>query len=192
MPITKKGWEIQLKRIRQERRKGQAFARTISDYQVYHDGVKVDGLSGSFVERQGPGDNTKSGKANHRRIAAGQYRLSTHSGDKDPRKKKVKYQTIGYAKQPDIGELPRPAVRFLDTDKREGILIHPGNGYIWSIGCFNPGRSLKTAADNLKFSESRPMVIAIIDDMRSFLGDRFPKSNNQEIPGALAIVEGEP
>jgi Family of unknown function (DUF5675) len=192
MPITKKGWEILIKRIRQERRKGQKFPRTISNYEVFHDGVKVDGLAGSFVERQGPGDNSKSGRTKHLRIAAGRYRLATHSGAKDLHKKKVKYQTIGYSKLSDIGQLPRPAIRFLDTENRAGILIHPGNGYIWSIGCFNPGQSLRTAKDNLRFLESRPMVIALIDDIRAYLGNKFPKNNNKDIPDALAIVEGEP
>jgi len=192
MPISKNGWDILIERVRQERRKGQTFARTISNYQVYHDGMEVDGLAGSFVERQGPGDNSKSGKGNHGRIAAGRYRLATHSGAKDPRKKKVKYQTIGYAKTADIGQLPRPAIRFLDTESRKGILIHPGNGYIWSIGCFNPGRSLKTPTDNLKFLESRLMVIALIDDMRTYQGNKFPNSNNKEIPNTHAVVDGEP
>ena len=36
------------------------------------------------------------------------------------------------------------------------------------------------------------MVIAIIDDLKSYLGDQFPKSNNVDIPNAFAIVEGEP
>jgi hypothetical protein len=192
MPITKVGWEIHIKRTSQERRKGQSFARTISSYQVYHDGEKVNGLSGNFVERQGPGDNSKSGKTNHRRVAAGRYGLSTHLGAKDKKKNKVKYQTIGYAKSPDIIELPRPAIRFLNTDNRSGILIHPGNGYLWSIGCFNPGRNLNTAADNLKFLESRQMVIALIDDMKAYVRDKFPKSNNKEIPTAFAVVDGEP
>ena len=192
MPITKRGWEILIKRTRQEKRKGQSFARTVSTYQVFHDGKEVDGLSGQFVERQGPGDNSPSGRTNHRRIKAGRYDLSTHSGDKDKKKKIVKYKTIGYAKSGDIGALPRPSIRFLDTDAREGILMHPGNGYIWSIGCFNPGRDLKNAADNLKFSQSREMILAIINDLQSFLGAKFPKSNNEAIPGAAAVVEGEP
>src|ERR1043165_263654 len=69
MPIQKKGWEILIKRVRQEKRKGQAFARTISTYRVFHDGTPVHGLSGDFVERQGPGDNTRKGKTAHSRIA---------------------------------------------------------------------------------------------------------------------------
>jgi uncharacterized protein DUF5675 len=190
MPIENKGWEIQIKRTSQARRKGTGFARTISSYQVFHDGKEVDGLSGNFVERQGPGDNSETGVDNHRRIAPGRYPLSTHASPK--KNNAIKYKTIGYDKSPDIGALPRPAILFLDTGSRGGILIHPGNGYIWSIGCFNPGRNLKTAADNLKFSESRPMVIALIDDMKNFLGDKFPKSNGEQIPTAFAVVEGDP
>jgi hypothetical protein len=192
MPITKRGWEILIKRTRQEKRRGQPFARTVSTYQVFHDGKEADGLSGQFVERQGPGDNAASGRANHCRIKAGRYDLSTHSGDKDKKKNIVKYKTIGYAKSGDIGALPRPSIRFLDTGEREGILMHPGNGYIWSIGCFNPGRELKAASDNLKFSLSREMILAIINDLQSFLGNKFPKKNNETIPGAAAVIEGEP
>ena len=192
MPIQKKGWEILIKRVRQEKRKGQAFARTISTYRVFHDGTPVHGLSGDFVERQGPGDNTRKGKTAHSRIAAGRYGLSTHSGKVDRKKGKVKYKTIGFAKSPGIRDLPRPAIRFLATDKREGILMHPGNGYIWSIGCFNPGKELKSAGDNLVFAVSRPMIIALIDDMKAFLGKSFPTTNNVAIPGAFAVVEGEP
>jgi hypothetical protein len=131
-------------------------------------------------------------KTSHSRIAAGRYALSTHSGEKDKKRNIVKYQTNGYIKSPGIQDLPRPAIRYLSTGHREGILIHPGNGYIWSIGCFNPGKNLKTADDNLKFAESRSMVIAIIEDTKSYLGSRFPKSNNVEIPNAFAVIEGEP
>jgi hypothetical protein len=185
-------WELRIKRLRQEKRKKQAFARTISAYQVFHDNEPVAGLSGFFVERQGPGDNKKSGDTHDRRIEAKTYPLSTHSGAKDKKTGIVKYKTIGYAKTDGIGDLPRASIRFLDTGAREGILIHSGNGYIWSVGCFNPGKDLKNADSNLKFAESREMVIALIDDMKKFLGDKFPTANNKPIPGAVAIIEGEP
>jgi hypothetical protein len=139
MPISKQGWETHIVRIRQEKREGQRAPRTISAYQVFHNGKAIEGRSGNFVERQGPGDNSYAGKREHRRIAAGRYQLSTHSGEKDKKRNIVKYKTIGYAKASGISELPRPAIRFLSTEPREGVLIHPGTGYIWSTGCFNPG-----------------------------------------------------
>jgi hypothetical protein len=185
-------WELRITRLRQEKRKAMAFARTVSSYQVFHNNVLVNDpkLTGFFVERQGPGDNTKSGDTHDRRIEAKTYALSTHSGAKDPAKNIVKYKTIGYAKTTGIGDLPRASIRFLDTGARTGILIHPGNGYIWSVGCFNPGHDLVDAKSNLKFVESRELVIALIDDMKAFLS--FPTANNQPIPGATAVVIGEP
>jgi hypothetical protein len=185
-----KTWELRITRVRQEKRAGRPFARTVSNYQVFHDGTPVDGLSGSFVERQGPGDNTKSGVTNHRRIKAGSYPISTHQSPvKD---KKIKYKTIGYTKGNGVGEQPRPFIGVDETGEREGILIHPGQGYIWSIGCFNPGKTIKKAADDLKYGESKEMVIALIDDATRFLGAAFPKSNNKTIPNARVVIAGEP
>jgi hypothetical protein len=185
-------WELRITRLRQEKRKGMSFARTVSSYEVFHNGILVNDptLTGFFVERQGPGDNKKSGDTHDRRIEAGTYALSTHSGAKDKVKNIVKYKTIGYATTLGIGDLPRPSIRFLDTGARTGILIHPGNGYIWSVGCFNPGHDLVDAKSNLTFAESREMVIALIDDMKSFLS--FPTSNNKDIVGATAVIVGEP
>ncbi|MEG9524401.1 MAG: hypothetical protein MIL41_01260 [Hyphomicrobiales bacterium] len=180
-------WVLQIHRIRQERRAGQSFARTISKYQVFHDEAKVDDLLGFFVERQGPGDNSKTGVKEHRRIAAGTYPISTHDGAGNE-----KYKTIGYAGDSGIGSIPRPCIRLDETDRRSGILIHPGNGYLWSIGCFNPASTMTDASSNIRFSDSRSRVIAIIDDLKTYLGSSFPRANNRTVPNASIVIKGEP
>lgn len=187
LPISGNGWEILITRKKQHKRANKSYARTVGDYQVFHNGTKVAALSGMLAERQGPGDNTQSGVTNHRRIAAGTYELSTHDGASNN-----KYKTIGYSTDPGLAALPRPCFRFLGTGARSGILLHPGAGYLYSIGCFNPGTTLDSADDNLKWGDSRTRVIALLDDMKQFLGNQFPTSNNQKIPNAHAVVEGEP
>jgi len=44
----------------------------------------------------------------------------------------------------------------------------------------------------MDFVDSRTRVIAIIEDMKSFLGDSFPKKNGRPIPSAFLVVDGEP
>lgn len=180
-------WVLQIRRIRQEKRASQGFARTISKYRVLHDDVEVGALTGFFAERQGPGDNSKTGVKEHRRIAAGTYSISTHDGVGDE-----KYKTIGYAEDGGIGSIPRPCIRLDGTDRRSGILIHPGNGYLWSIGCFNPAGDMTDAGSNIRFADSRARVIAIIEDLKDYLGPSFPKSNNRSIPDASIVIRGEP
>ena len=187
MPITGSGWELLIERTRQHKRASQSYARTVGTYQVFHNGDPVAGLSGMLAERQGPGDNSQTGVDEHRRIAAGTYELSTHDGSSNDR-----YKTIGYSQETSLSALPRPCFRFLGTGSRTGILLHPGAGYLYSIGCFNPGTTLNAAGDNLQWGDSRRRVIALLDDMKLFLGNQFPTANNRRIPNARAIVEGEP
>jgi hypothetical protein len=187
MPITGRDWEIHVVRLRQELRTGKTFARTVSRYQVFHDGTAVSGLSGAIAERQGPGDNTSTGVSKHRRVAAGAYELHTHDGASNN-----KYMTIGYSTSAQITALPRPALRLSPTGSRTGILIHPANGYLWSIGCLNPASALSGPNDNIQWSESRTRVIAIIDDLKAFLGSGFPTSNNRKIPRCQCVIDGEP
>jgi cell division protein FtsW (lipid II flippase) len=42
------------------------------------------------------------------------------------------------------------------------------------------------------FVDSRTRVIAIIDDMKTFLGASFPKKNGRPIPNAFLVIDGEP
>jgi hypothetical protein len=185
-------WELRVNRLRQERRKTKGFPRTVSSYRVFHNGVAVAGLTGLVVERQGPGDNTKTGTSQHRRIAAGRYPLETHSGANAPGTTTPKYRTIGYSESDRTGGYSRPCIGVADTGFREGILIHPAQDYCWSIGCLNPGNNLNGPNDAIDYKQSRLMVTALIDDMKNFLKGEFPTSNNRPITGASLVITGEP
>ena len=178
VPAT--GFCLYLQRIRQEQRAGIGHARTVGDYQCYWQGQAVSGLSGQMVERNGPGDNTATGK-DRRRVEARQYPLAIQDGV---------YKTYGYA----AAGPPLPALALENTGERTGILLHPchdgDNGYLSSIGCMNPAIGLTTAASRINLADSRTRVIAIIDALKVRLGTAFPKSG--EIPNATVIIEGEP
>jgi hypothetical protein len=192
MPIPNKGWVLHVVRQAQQKRAGQSYQRTVSRYQVYRDGVAAPGLSGWFAERQGPGDNKESGDTHDRRIEAKTYRLATHKGGRTDKNGVTLYITHGYSTDPSNRANLRPSIKLLDTGSRGGVLFHPGSGWLWSIGCFNPGADLSAADGNLAWLDSRKRVIALIDDMKAYLGARFPASNNVRIPDAWMVIEGEP
>ena len=65
MPITGQGWEIQVRREREQTRGTKT--RTVGSYQVFHDGaaasaIRIEGrdvpLSGTCAESRGPSQNT--------------------------------------------------------------------------------------------------------------------------------------
>jgi hypothetical protein len=179
MPINGTGWEILIERKEVQRRGSRA--RTVGAYQVFHDGVAT-GLKGQTAEAGGPGDNkvAKNGK----RIEAGRYALATQDGSK--------YDTIGYRDDENPRVKPKPGIELRDTGARAEILIHPGIGFLASIGCINLCKDLPGPAENISYAGSRKRVIALIDDMTSFLGAGFPARNARPIPNAFAVVDGEP
>jgi hypothetical protein len=176
MPMERRGWELLIKRVREETRKGRR--RTVGHYQVFHDG-KPAGLSGTTLETRGPGDNGHAG--NNRCVEAGRYRIRTQDGHK--------YCTIGYTASTNPAKLRRPALELADTGHRSEILLHPGRGFLSSVGCINPSKALAGPGGNIEFVESRARAIAIIDDLKGFLGDDFPKRNDRPIPNAAIIIE---
>jgi hypothetical protein len=180
MPISRSGWEILIVRTGTQRRRSDGKVRTIGTYQVYHDGRPVPGLAGMTAESRGPGSNTRKG----RRIAQGHYPLATQAGGK--------YSTLNYTKNANPAALRRPGIELLGTGLRAEILIHPGIGFLSSIGCINLCTSLPNAATPISFDGSRRRVIALIEDMKAFLGGGFPARDGLPIPGAAAIVAGEP
>lgn len=180
MLINNKGWELLITRLREEVRDGRR--RTVGKYQVFHDGKLVQNLAGMCAETRGPGDNSKAG--NNRRIEIGRYPLLTQDGRK--------YVTIGYRDSTSITVIPRPALDVGKTNTRIGILIHPGRGFLSSVGCINPAKSLSQARTDIDFVDSRERVIAIIDDIKAFVGDSFPKRNGRLIPNAALVIDGEP
>lgn len=181
MPITGNGWEIHVDRTHiQSRENGKV--RTVGRYQVFHDGAPVQGLSGTTAESPGPGSNAVAG--NKKRIEPGRYPLRTHAG--------AKYVTHNYTSNQNQAALKRPGVLLGSTENRIAILIHPGIGFLASVGCINLCRILPNAAEPISFPGSRARVIAMIDDLAAFLGADFPHSNGHQIPRAFAVVDGEP
>jgi hypothetical protein len=88
--------------------------------------------------------------------------------------------------------LRRPGIELRNTGDRSEILIHPGIGFLASIGCINLCKILPDASEAISFGGSRKRVIAVIDNMRTFLGAGFPTKDGRPIPHAFAVIEGEP
>jgi hypothetical protein len=181
---TQMGYVLAIQRIRCELRASMSYPRTVGIYQAFQDGVPIAGISGYCVERQGPGDNTQSGVANHRRIAAGSYRLFTQDDG-------GKFKTIGYANPGGPEVLPYPCVRVDGTGARSGILFHPGAGYTWSTGCINPTDFVADASTNLDFNVSWNRVVGLIDSLAGNIVG-FPTTNNTIIPTCTLVITGEP
>jgi hypothetical protein len=179
MPITGKGWEILIQRHSVQRRSGRA--RTVGTYRVFHDG-KDAGLSGSTAESGGPGDNSVA--KNRRRVEAGRYAMATQDG--------TKYDTYGYREEENPHVKPKPGLELTNTGKRSEILIHPGIGFLASVGCINLCKTLPDADEAISYPGSRKRVIAVIEDMKTFLGSSFPKKNGHKITNAHVVIEGEP
>ena len=177
MAITGRGWEILISRTATQRRASDGKVRTVGTYQVFHAGVPVPGLAGMTAESAGPGSNS----VKRRRIAAGTYPLATQNGGR--------FATINYNRNP--AKLRRPGVELLNTGTRSEILIHPGRGFLSSIGCINLCTSLPKAGEPISFPGSWKRVIAMIDDMTAFLAG-FPARDGLPIPNAFAVIEGDP
>jgi len=169
-------WELRIARTAEQTRGDRR--RTVGTYQVFHDGVRVAGLSGACAESPGPGDNSKAG--NKRCIETGTYPISTQDGDK--------YCTIGYTSNLNPAAIRRPALLLRETNKRTDILLHPARGFLWSVGCINPSKPLPSATSNIDFEDSRKRVIDIINDLKAFLGREFPGKNGRPIPNATIVI----
>jgi hypothetical protein len=184
MPIENSGWEFHIVRKSEQRRSNDGKRRTVGKYQIYHDGVKQTGagLSGAVAETRGPGTNKPAG--NNRRIKEGRYPLFTQGG--------AKYVTIGYKDSESRSAKPKPGVELKNTGQRAEILIHPGQGFLASVGCINPCASLPNAAEMIDFVPSRKRVIAIINNLRAYVGGAFPTKNGKRIPNAFVVIDGEP
>jgi hypothetical protein len=184
MPIQNHGWEFHIVRKSEQRRPSDGKRRTVGEYQVFHNGVKQTGagLSGMVAETRGPGANAPAG--NNRRIEEGRYSLFTQDG--------TKYVTIGYKESENTSARPKPGLELKETGQRSEILIHPGQGFLASIGCINPCTSLPNAAEMIDYVPSRRRVIAIINDLKAFAGSAFPTGNGKRIPNAFVVIDGEP
>lgn len=183
---TQSGFVLKIVREKMQHRTGKDFNRTIGYYQAFYDGQRLDELSGVAVERQGPGDNKKTGDKFDRRIKAGTYSLSTHRGSSG------KYATSKYANSSSPKLRPWPCIRVDGTGSRTGILIHCASGFAMTVGCINLSGKLPGGDSNIDFQDSRKRVIALIEVMREKLGAKFPSVSNVRIENAILIIEGEP
>jgi hypothetical protein len=184
MPIQKSGWEMHIVRKTEQARKSDGKRRTVGTYQIFHNGVKQTGagLSGTVAETRGPGANKPV--ANNRRVTEGRYPLFTQAG--------TRFVTLGFKESNATNASPKPGIELTGTAERTEILIHPGQGFLSSIGCINPCTSLPNAAEMIDYIPSRRRVIAIIEDLKAFAGTGFPKSNGKRIPNAFVVIDGEP
>lgn len=191
MPITGQGWEIHVRRLSEQRRGSRR--RTVGAYQVFHDGraaapVPVGGvsvpLSGTTAESPGPGQNDHPAtEAAPSRILPGRYPLKTSGGPT--------HVTTGFRSDLQIRSR-MPGVELRKTGNRTDILIHPGkNEFLSSTGCINLCTSLPDEEEDIDYAGSRRRVIALIEDMRRFLGN-LPSGGDVPIVNAFAVIDGEP
>lgn len=192
MPITGQGWEFHVEREKEQTRGGKT--RTVGTYRVFHDGkpavdaITVDGvqvpLSGTAAESKGPGQNAvPATEARPSRILQGRYSLKTSGGPT--------YVTNGFRRDLEI-KAQMPGVELRKTGNRTDIIIHPGkNEFLSSIGCINLCTSLPDANENIDYPGSRRRVIALIEDMRQFLGN-VSTNGDIAILNAFAVIDGEP
>ncbi len=174
------GWEMRVERLAEQARGG--LRRTIGRYRIFHDGALRPGLAGWTVEAPGPGDNLTPD--NGLRIEAGAYPLTASLSDN--------YATLGYVLSDDPGRSPKPCLGVADTGARTWILVHPGDGFRISTGCINLTGELATGEADIGFGDSRDRVVALIGDLRSYLGPAFPRENGRPLPGARLVIAGEP
>jgi hypothetical protein len=167
---------IVLTRLGEQRRASFSFPRTVGEYHAYWEGQLLPEFSGYMAERQGPGDNTHTGKVEHRCIKEGTYNLGIANGPH--------YHTIDYIKAG-----VRPGILVEGTGDRDGILIHPchdNDGYVSSIGCINPSAPLASGLSKIDFKDSYQRVVALIDAMHHHYASSFP--SHSTIPGAKLVI----
>lgn len=175
MPISGDGWELHVVRSGEQSRGERK--RTIGSYTIYHDGAATT-LAGTSVEAKGPGNNQIRGCG--RCIEPGIYPLATHDGEH--------YKTIGYITSDDCDQTPKPGLELRKTGNRDAVLVHPGHGFLASIGCINLTGSLADGSADIPFIESRERVISAINDLKFYLGAGFPHYNGQQIAKAMVVI----
>jgi hypothetical protein len=190
MPISGEGWEILINRTATQKRGWDGKVRTIGTYQVFHDGaeaagtIPVDGkdvrLFGTTAESPGPSQNDKRADEGFpTRIVAKRYPMQTSGGPT--------YVTSGFRADLEIAA-PMPGLELKETGRRTDILIHPGkNEFLSSVGCINLCTSLRNAEEPIDYPGSRRRVIALIEDMKAFLGG-LP-GPDRPIPNAFVVVD---
>jgi hypothetical protein len=138
MPIQKAGWELLITRLREDNRDGRRRIVGISGY--FHDGAAVAVCPGMCAETRGPGTTPSQ-------VTTG----GSKPGVIRSRQAGNKYVTIGFKQSTSATIIPRPGLDVDNTNKRVGILIHPGRGFLSSIGCINPANSLARSKADIDF-----------------------------------------
>lgn len=171
-------WELRIQRQGEQTRGGRT--RTVGSYQVFRDGVAATErlLSGTTAEAAGPGSNQASA-IRKKCIAAGRYPLATSGGPT--------YVTTGY-REDYLIRAAMPGIELQGTAPRSAIIIHPGkNAFLSAVGCINPCTRLPTPDERIDYPGSRDRVIALIDDMKSFLGT-VPSQGDRPIANAYVVI----
>lgn len=173
-------WELRIRRLL-EQSNGRR-TRTVGEYAVYRDGVRVDDrlLGGTTAEARGPSSNRRSAK-DKQRIAAGTYPLAKSDGPQ--------YVTDGYLPDERIAD-GMPGLQLNDTGARSDILIHPGkNAFLSSVGCINLCTELPDERERIDYPGSRRRVIALIEDIRAFLGAAYPVGVSADLLRCTVLIE---
>jgi hypothetical protein len=160
----------------------QGSTRTVGRYEVYRNGHLAEAplLSGTTAEARGPSSNAVSAK-NKQRIAAGTYPLSKSDGPQ--------YVTEGYLKN-NLIKNGMPGLQLNGTGDRSDILIHPGKDeFLSSVGCINLCTALPDEGEPIDYPGSRRRVIALIKDIKAFLGDSYPEGESADLPGCTVVIE---
>jgi hypothetical protein len=87
-----------------------------------------------------------------------------------------------------------PGFRLEDRGVRTDILVHTGHPptlYLSSIGCLNPTEQI-APGELMNFWDSRRRVVALLESLKAFAPQSFEDEVNTEIPGAFAVIDGEP
>jgi hypothetical protein len=77
----------------------------------------------------------------------------------------------------------------LGTGLRTDILIHPGHGYLASLGCLNLTNDALLEPEDIDFVDSLHRTIELIEDLRHFCGLKFPPANGYPIPSASIVID---
>jgi hypothetical protein len=168
-------WELRVSRKTEQTRNGKR--RLVGRYQVFHDGRPAIGLHGAIAESLGP-------------------RATAPVTDETPEVfcahviNDEKYATIGYSLNANPAALQRPGLLFVSADQQRRLLLHPARGFCWSVGTIHLASKLDHSAFDIDFADSRARTIALIDDLRAFVGFGFPTSAGSKIPRAKIMFSG--
>jgi hypothetical protein len=184
MPIFGRDWELHVVRHSVQRRPSNGDERTVGRYQIFHDGIAQTGaaMNGMTAEAKGPGRNVPIN--NGLRIEPGRYPLRTHPPGN--------YATWRYTDSLEPDDGPKPCLKLGATGERTDILVHPGHDFLASVGCINLCTSLPDAHEDITYVSSRRRVITVIENLKTYLGTGFPRTNGRAIPRAFVVIDGEP